>query len=173
MRLIVGACALGTGVMFGSAAWADASVQSTAPADGAVLDKPPAAVTIMFDDSLQARFTRVSVTGSNGQKIAVPPAATSNVVVSQAIPADLPPGTYTASYRVVSADGHPVAGTLSFTVATRLYPSTAPSIGQVPPKQAAQASSQSPLLWTLVAGGVAITILLGVVVMSRRRRRPA
>src|SRR6202012_2690077 len=36
--------------------------------------------------------------------------------ISVALPADLPKGTQIVSYRVISADGHPVAGSITFSI---------------------------------------------------------
>ena len=51
--------------------------------------------------------------------------------VTIALPAGLPPGTHLLSWRVVSADGHPVSKTIKFTLTTAGTGSpVSPSVGQ-------------------------------------------
>ncbi len=53
--------------------------------------------------------------------------------VATEVPSDLPKGVYTATYRVVSADGHPVSGGFSFGIDTpvRTATRTAPAVAEL------------------------------------------
>ena len=110
----------GLGLLAATSAAAHAVVVSSNPADGARLAAAPSNVSVTFDESVGLggggylrvvdqvgrRVDNGSAThpGGDGTKISVP------------MRAGLGDGTYTASYRVVSADSHPVAGAIRFVV---------------------------------------------------------
>jgi methionine-rich copper-binding protein CopC len=100
----------------GSPAAAHTALVSSSPANGATLTTPPRTVRLVFSGA-PASGTPVDVAVTlAGQE--VPPAGSVRVDGSTlVIPVNLPgSGTYTVAYRVVSADGHPVQGTVAFTV---------------------------------------------------------
>ena len=145
---------------------ADAALVSSDPAPGAVLTTVPEAVTFTFNEALQGRFTTVTV---NGGAVAVPAASTTGATVSQPLPATLAPGGYTVAYRVVSADGHPISGQVSFTVSAPR--STAP-VSQSPAGAAAPTAvdgASGPWIWLVPA---AVVVGIGAVLLIGRRRRP-
>ena len=120
---IVLAIALGTP----AAAQAHAVLESTRPGAGSSLESTPATVSLRFDEPVEATFGALRLFDPEGS-----PVATGELVherpeeVSVSLPADLPDGVYTATYRVVSADSHPVTGGFTFTVGD---PGTAPALG--------------------------------------------
>ena len=79
-------------------------------------------------------------------------------------------GRYTVTYRVVSADGHPVSAALPFTYAPPGVPFTQQSGGAVP-APAGHGSSRLP--WWLGAGAVVIVAGAAAVAIARRRARPS
>jgi copper transport protein len=93
-------------------AFGHATLTSSQPADGAVLSEPPGVATLSFDEPVSPLVIRL--VGPNGEAIA-PVAVAENATVSITLP-PLRSGTHALSWRVVSADGHPVAGTLVFSV---------------------------------------------------------
>ena len=100
-------------LMGSSPADAHASLVSTSPADGSRIATTPANVELTFSEDVGSGF--IAVTAPDGTTV-----KTSRAHISGAqIHADLTPsdqrGRYTVAYRVVSDDGHPVAGTFSFT----------------------------------------------------------
>ena len=107
--------ALVVGSAAASAAAHDRLVTST-PADGATTDVPTA-VQLQFDAAVAEDFSTVVVTGPDGQMRSTGEAAVSGTDVRQAVSAG-PAGTWTADYRVVSSDGHPITGRIAFTVTT-------------------------------------------------------
>lgn len=110
--LIVGAVFTGSAV-----AHAHADLSFSTPEDGAALDVAPAEVRLTFNEELFAELVEISVLDANGDLVMAteaeqtPPPGT-DVIVPW--PADLPPGEYSVAYRVVSEDGHPVTGTITF-----------------------------------------------------------
>jgi hypothetical protein len=117
------AAAAWTGVLFATAAivltplpaQAHAALISSSPADGDVVASVPTEVVFTFDDALGSPAF-VSVVGPDGSNIADGDAVIDGATVTQAVRLFPQQGKYTASYRVVSDDGHPVTGTIRFTV---------------------------------------------------------
>ena len=84
------------------------------PADGASLPTGPSQVRLTFDQPVQSGFTTVTVTGPGDTRWeGGDPQVAGNSVTAPVSPLG-PAGRYVIGYRVVSADGHPVSGTLAF-----------------------------------------------------------
>ena len=90
------------------------------PEDGATLDVAPEEVVLTFTEELLSDLVEISVLDSQDNPVVVtevpqtPPPGTD---VKVPWPADLPPGEYSVAFRVVSADGHPVTGRVTFSYA--------------------------------------------------------
>jgi copper transport protein len=105
---------------FAPAASAHATIVATDPVDGSRLATAPTSVTITFDESVglgSGGYLRV--VDESGRRVDTG-AATHPGGDGSKITATLRPGigdsTYTASFRIISADSHPVAGALRFIV---------------------------------------------------------
>ena len=165
----------------GSPAVADAALREASVRDGAVLTEPPGQVTFTFNEKLQERFTTVQVTASGGSAVDADDPVTKGATVTQRLPQTLTAGEYTVAYRIVSADGHPVSGKLSF----RLQPpptSTPPSPATtaVVPTASATAAVSSPAedeggsgTWLWIIAGVVVVAVGGVLLVGRRPRAQA
>jgi copper transport protein len=97
-----------------SPARAHAALVRAAPADGAVLPAPPPALTLTFNEPVSPLLIRLI--GPDGEPIATPAIAAENATVTVAAPPNLKHGTHVLSWRVISADGHPVGGALMFSI---------------------------------------------------------
>jgi copper transport protein len=101
------------------AAPAHAQLEGTSPTGGAVLKAQPAAVTFRFGESVEGNFGAVRVYDANGTRVddnhVVHPGGKGSQVAVGLKPG-LPHGTYTATYRVISADSHPVSGGVVFSI---------------------------------------------------------
>lgn len=93
---------------------------SSEPADGAVLEAGPSRIELRFNEPVVPVALRV-VDGT-GATLHGPGGALRSVdgVVSFDLPVALANGQYVVSYRVVSADTHPVAGSIAFAVGTAI-----------------------------------------------------
>ena len=100
------------------AAWAHAGLSSSDPAAGSTVATAPADVTMTFTESPDPALSIVHVLNTGGTDVEAGPASASGPdQLSVPLPSDLPDGTYTVSWRVVSQqDGHVTAGTFSFGV---------------------------------------------------------
>ena len=107
-----------------SPALAHASLIAAAPADGAVLAQPPRSVRLRFNEPVSVLVARL--VGARGEITPPPQVRSVDDIVDVTLPAGLDPGGYALSYRVISADGHPVAGSITFSVGTA---AAAPALG--------------------------------------------
>lgn len=94
---------------------AHAALLSTDPADGAILETAPENVTLTFSESVSAvdGGTVLHVRGSDPRPLEP---SVRDETVTVPLPTDLTEGTYALQWRVISADGHPIAGTLMFSI---------------------------------------------------------
>jgi len=103
-------------------AFAHASLLSTLPADGVTIPAPPKTLQLDFNEPVSPLVMRLI--DPTGQITTLRNVAAVNKSVTIVAP-DLPQqGTYVLSWRVISADGHPVGGVVSFAIG---HPSTAVS----------------------------------------------
>ncbi|WP_166352420.1 copper resistance CopC family protein [Phytoactinopolyspora limicola] len=88
----------------------------TIPDDGSTVTSQPDTVELVFDQYVQDTFAQVAVIDADENPYQVGEPEVDFSTVRQDV-GDLPDGDYTVSYRVISADGHPVSGTFTFTLA--------------------------------------------------------
>jgi copper transport protein len=112
-RLIAGLAALLTALCFASGALAHASLVSTEPADGSVVAQAPKTVQLNFNESVAPAVVSLIDAAGKARDVTIRTADQSVVI---ALPDDLPGGTQILSYRVVSHDGHPVTGSVVFSI---------------------------------------------------------
>jgi len=100
---------------FGVTASAHAHLQRASPADGSVVTTSPSRLVLNFSEA--ARLTAAAIQkGDQPRQNLKPLPATAARQISVPLPR-LTPGSYSVSWRVVSADGHVMSGTLRFTLA--------------------------------------------------------
>ncbi|PWC37988.1 hypothetical protein TSO352_09390 [Azospirillum sp. TSO35-2] len=101
--------------------WAHAILMESVPADGATLGSAPGELRLRFNEPVTP--IRVQLLDPQGRDAAAPEAASAeNDGVRLALPPGLPTGLYVASYRVTSADGHPVTGSFTFGIGVTPQP---------------------------------------------------
>ncbi|MBU2698027.1 MULTISPECIES: copper resistance CopC family protein [Pimelobacter] len=94
---------------------AHASLVSSDPAAGQRFDALPAQVRLEFSEPISAP-AYVVVTAPDGSRADQGEVRIDDAVVSVALGGSAPEGTYSAAFRVVSEDGHPVTGRIVFVV---------------------------------------------------------
>ncbi len=110
-----------------SAAFAHASLVRAEPADGAMLAEAPKVLRLTFNEPVSVLVMRLI--GPGGEVIAPAAAAENNVVT--VTPPQLRRGSHVLSWRVVSADGHPVGGSFVFSIGAASGTSVAASSNTV------------------------------------------
>lgn len=100
-------------------AWAHAELIETSPANGTHLDTAPERATLRFTESVNPVRGGFRVLDDDGETIASPEAevlAEDDTTVAIPLPTGLGDGAYVISWRVVSADSHPIHGAFVFSV---------------------------------------------------------
>ncbi len=98
---------------------AHASLVSTDPADGSLLDEAPSEVVLTFNEPVRLTAQAITVYDATGQPVASDASASGTAVTVDLAEDALGRGTYVMGWFVVSADGHPVSGSLTFSVGER------------------------------------------------------
>ncbi|CAM3897643.1 copper resistance CopC/CopD family protein [Smaragdicoccus niigatensis] len=91
---------------------AHAVLLSTSPGDGEVVTSEPEDVTLTFNEPVTVREVSIVSTG-RPQEL---PARTVDAIVHATLPPGLAEGSYIVSWRVISDDGHPIGGALTFSI---------------------------------------------------------
>jgi copper transport protein len=112
VRITAALIVLLTALVHTSAALAHASLVRAEPADGALVAEPPATLRLTFNEPVTPLVMRL--VAPDGAVTTV--AATAENTIVTVKPGALKRGTHVLSWRVTSADGHPVGGSLTFSV---------------------------------------------------------
>lgn len=132
------------------------------PADGAKLDVGPSKITLRFDLPVQEGFNTVTLIGPDGDHYENAAATVDGSNVSVTAGPLGPAGLYRVGYRIVSDDGHPVSGSISFTLTKAGTGSGHPG----PSGSAPTAGSDAGAAGDSGAGGVPVWVwIAGAVVL--------
>jgi copper transport protein len=149
MRLLAALAMLLLIVGFATGASAHAALVAVEPASGSRLATAPKAVELRFNEAVTPGAIRLIDGAGRARDDARVSAA--GETISVAMPADLPQGTSVVSYRVISQDGHPVAGSVIFSIGM-------PTARQPPPDAG---SGLNALIW-LARVGLYLGLFVGV-----------
>ncbi len=142
------------------AASAHALVTGTSPERGATLDQAPKRVEFRFSEPVETNFGSVKVFDAGGERVdrgrAEHPGGAGDRLAIGLEPG-LGDGTYTAAFRVVSADSHPVAGGFTFSVGTG---------GPAPSKDVADLLGSGASAGTATEIGFGLTRALGYLAIA-------
>jgi copper transport protein len=150
MRLIAGLAVLLSVLCFATGVSAHASLVSAEPGDGSVLTLAPKTVQLRFNEPVQPAV--ISLIDAEGRARDDATVRTHDDIIEVQLPNDLPRGTQLVSYRVISADGHPVGGSLVFSIGAMTGAAMA---------QADRASGLASLIW-LARIGIYLGLFAGV-----------
>lgn len=165
-----------------SPASAHTALVESDPAAGATLSEAPATIDLTFTEQISPDLSAVTlrVDGAKAVTLELGSGARPEVVRAS-VPAGVAGESWTVAYRVVSGDGHPVTGELSFSVAA---PDAAASSTPTPSAQAPDAEDDaSPGVeesddtedtstgWWWAIGGLVAVLVIGLVLYAGGRRR--
>lgn len=106
------------------------------PAEGEVLGEAPDEARLVYSGQILDIGTELALVTAGGEFVELPaPFTLSNGTVTQPLP-PLDPGEYVLNWRVVSEDGHPIAGSIPFGIAD--------ASGVVPASTAVPAAEDEP-----------------------------
>lgn len=128
-----------------SSAQAHSELIGSNPADGATLKAAPATITFTFSEGIAPTYAVMTLRVGTSEV-----ATLETTVRGDRISAGIPPalhgnGDWRVAYRIVSADGHPVTGKVTFKVAAPATPTPtpAPTASSPEPSQSATPSGDS------------------------------
>jgi copper transport protein len=101
------------------AAGAHATLEGSTPARGAALKAEPGQVVFRFNEPVEGTFDAVRVFDAKGKRVDdshVSHPGGDGPKIAVGLRSGLSKGAYTATYRVISADGHPVSGGIVFDI---------------------------------------------------------
>jgi copper transport protein len=96
------------------AAWAHASLNASQPADGAVVEAAPQSYSLTFSEPVSP--LSLQLVQPDGSAVQLDRFAVKGNSVEIEAPPNLGRGTHVLTWRVVSADGHPVGGSVVFSI---------------------------------------------------------
>jgi copper transport protein len=105
-------------------AGAHALLEAATPERGARLDEAPAKVTLRFSEPVEAEFGAVRVFDSRGREVQAGSPIQRGAEVAVRLRDGLGEDGYTVTYRIISADSHPVSGGFAFVVGDAPAPAT-------------------------------------------------
>lgn len=158
-------------VLFAPAASAHSDLMGTTPADGSVVAEAPASIVLQFNEESLDSLIDVVITDAKGDVVAMDAAEAAGADVLVPWPGSLGAGDYTVAYRVVSADGHPVTGTFTFTYTGGASTDTAPAIDQAAAAEVLADIEQPTSNLPLTLGVTVVVIAAIAIVLVRRRSR--
>lgn len=99
--------------------FAHANIIASSPSENETLVKAPSVVTVEFDEEIEPKFDSFFVVDSKGTRVDTNEASfdkNNSKRIQTKLKDQLPNGAYTIQWKAVSADGHPVEGTIPFQI---------------------------------------------------------
>jgi copper transport protein len=163
---LLGTLAVLFSLLFATPAAAHAELVNITPANGAQLKTPPTQVQMTFTESVSLIDGGIRLVDEVGRTVPTPDPTVDEHIVTWPMPADIPKGAYIITWRVVSADGHPVSGASYFGVGTaaRAAPGSAgtATTGTTGSTVATGSTAPWPVVAIRLAGYLAFALFAGV-----------
>lgn len=176
-------------ILLPATTYAHSGLSASTPAEGESLEVSPADIRFEFDTPIKQG--EMTLTTEAGDEIEVADVSVSETELIGQLDEELPNGTYTVNWSVISQDSHEVAGTLIFNVAaeeaveetpeedvTEATPEATESEEAAAPaeEQASQTaataddSAQGSSMWvTLIIAAILVIAAITFVVMAKRK----
>ena len=128
-RALAGAAGLLLG-LFGvllaaTPASAHAALVATDPGNGTIVPDAPNKVTLTFSESVQLVNGKIQVLGPDNSRADQGEPTVNGATVTIPLRSGGGRGTYLVSYRVISADSHPIGGSITYSVGAASSPPSA------------------------------------------------
>jgi methionine-rich copper-binding protein CopC len=159
-------------VLSAPTASAHSELEGASPAEGAVLQSAPDAVTLTFNEPIQLDGSGIVVRDAQGNRYDKPDSFS---VKENLAGIDLSlaeaSGRYTVDYRIVSEDGHAVTGEYEYTLRLDKAPSPQDTAQTEAPSTPADSNGSSSAVWILGLGAIGIVLIAALVAVAMRGRR--
>jgi copper transport protein len=119
---------------------AHAALVASDPSNGTIVPDAPNRVTLTFSESVQLLNDKIQVLAPDGGRADQGDPTVAGATITIPLRTGGGRGTYLVSYRVLSADSHPVAGSLTYSVGA----------ASTPPSEADFAETVDPVVRTLI-----------------------
>lgn len=139
-----------------SPAHAHAVLTKSTPAAGSVVQEPPKEVVLTFSESISPVNDKIRVIGPDGKRADNGKLAAEGGVLRIGMVENPPRGTYLVSFRVISADSHPVPGGFTFSYGE---PSAAPA--ELPQAEQENSTVTSLIKVAKYVGYLGLILLVG------------
>lgn len=130
------------------AAWAHTELDSSDPADGGTVDRPPTSIRLVFAEQVRGADPVLTITVAGFAPVDAPAVIDNAVVTADLTAVDIPgpaaasyPVAWEVGYRLVALDGDNFSGHVDFTVTAP--PDTAPGSTEAPTSTEAPPSTSS------------------------------
>jgi copper transport protein len=165
--VLVGTLGVLFALLFATPAAAHAELVSITPANEAQLTTPPTQVQMTFTEAVNLIDGGIRLVDEVGRTVPTSDPTVNGRTITWPMPAELSEGAYIITWRVVSADGHPVSGASSFGVGTAApaVPGSATSTGTTGTASSTAATGSTapwPVVAIRLAGYVAFALFAGV-----------
>jgi methionine-rich copper-binding protein CopC len=171
MKKVAGLVAVTGAILLWSAVPASAhnSLIGSTPKDKAQMDSGPATIELKFDQPVQVGqgLNTIAVIGPNNDHWEGGAASVASNVVTAPVRPLGPAGDYKIGYKILSADGHPVSGDLTFTLTKAGTGTPAPADQQANVPASADSDDGIPAwIWivgagVLLAAGLVLALRIG------------
>jgi methionine-rich copper-binding protein CopC len=163
------AASLLTLVVSTGVAAAHAKLESMTPSDGSTVADPPKSVVLRFNEPVGSTGAEVVVTSPGGTNVSTGSPQVVDANVTQPLGAITEAGRYQVDARIVSADGHPVTATASFSVTHPGHATGQPAAAASTPKDNSSSSGVVIVAMVLV---MLVVVALAIVIVRRRSVPP-
>jgi methionine-rich copper-binding protein CopC len=163
------AASLLTLVVSTGVAAAHAKLESMTPSDGSTVADPPKSVVLRFNEPVGSTGAEVVVTSPGGTNVSTGSPQVVDANVTQPLGAITEAGRYQVDARIVSADGHPVTVTASFSVTHPGHATGQPAATASTPKDNSSSSGVVIVAMVLV---MLVVVALAIVIVRRRSVPP-
>lgn len=162
-------------LLLGASRVADAHdvLVSSTPGKGATIASGPSRVDLVFNEPVDPGLNEITVTGPDGSsRWDTGATAVTGETVSVGLRPLGPAGVYTIGFHIVSADGHPVSDSFTFTLTAAGSGTPAAADSAAPASNAASTTSSADgtvPVWIWIAG--AVVLLAAGALVARRIAR--
>ena len=173
-KIISTALAMLLAVGISTTTFAHTHLTETNPADGSTVTEAISELTLNFD-GLVGEGSFVELTSSTGQDVAVRDISIGDLNMVATLAEPLSNDQYTVNWSIISADGHPLQGSYSFTVEAPVVEVEEETVGTEEPQvneesQLDEEEEGSSSMILIIAAVFAVIIVASLIALLKRKK---